>query len=185
MTTRKRSAASFVTFVEAKLLYPINQSGLCISIAATRFPSVLPAIAFLLLKFIAGWTQSSVALRGTGVFATSQKLAAHLVARFSCLKRKVGINTAELERIVATVAGLDGTKTATWRAGARMAWVIAWMRTVSRAATELTTRVRSEIAVEIRVVDLAAETTVFLWNGDLCVLASGTSPSCSIVVGIF
>lgn len=111
-----------MAFIEAKLLYPINQSGLFISIAATRFPSVLPAIALVLLKFIAGWTQSSVAQRGTGVFATSQKLAAHLVARFSCLERKVGINTAELERFVATVTGLDGAKTATWRTWTRMAW---------------------------------------------------------------
>jgi hypothetical protein len=59
------------------------------------------------------------------VFAASQKLTALLVAGFPCLKRKVSVNTPELEGFVATMAGLDGAKAATWRAWARMAWAIA------------------------------------------------------------
>lgn len=83
---------------------------------------MLPAIAFLFLELLARWAQSSVAQRSAGVFPASQKLPAHLIAGFSCLERKVSINTPELERIVAAMAGLDWTKTTTWGAGTGMAW---------------------------------------------------------------
>ena len=64
------------------------------------------AVALLKLFFLAGRTEPRMTDRGAAVLAASQKLATDLVARFAGLEGEIGIGTALLVRLVATVAVL-------------------------------------------------------------------------------
>lgn len=106
MAASKWSLANIAALVVSSLLDSVNGGRPSFSIATARLPFMFATVALLNLFLLAGRAESRMTDRGAAVLTASQKLATDLVARFAGLEGKIGIGTALLVRLVATVAVL-------------------------------------------------------------------------------